>query len=231
MSLRHWIYRFSLSFKWIVSRRKVQSQHIWALVKNTTISKIFRGGCLIDPFVVRPVWILPSARLNLRKVQKRTFSHRVALKPLWIHPIVPMTLSPREDGGGIGLAAYGRNWENNYLLINDLYWQPGRAHLRRWQTSPGLNGFYSRLNYFSLAIVPSRGACAMSTICGLNARSKVLRHLHSSKMPWDAGRFSIFKMFQKLSYWGTASPFTSDYTWNLSSFYFFSASLRLKKNQ
>lgn len=137
-------------------------------------------------------------------------------------------ISPR-GWRGIGLAAYGRNWENNYLLINDLYWQPGGAHMRRWETSSGLNGFYSRLNYFSLAIVPSRGACAMSTICGLNTRSKVLRHLHSSKMPWDAGRFSIFKMFQKLSYWGTASPFTSDYTWNLSSFYFFSVSLRLKK--
>lgn len=67
----------------------------------------------------------------------------------------------------IRLVAYGSSQENNYPLINDLYSRCSGAHLRPWETSPGLNRSYSHLNYFSLAIVLLRGACGMSTICGL----------------------------------------------------------------
>lgn len=111
---------------------------------------------------------------------------------------------------GIGLAVHGCNGENNYLLINDLYWQPGGAHLQRWETSPGLKGFYSRLNYFSLAIVLSRGACVMSTICGLKRRWKSFDIYIAAECSETRVDFPYLRWFQKLSYSGTASPFTSD---------------------
>lgn len=65
---------------------------------------------------------------------------------------------------------------------------PGMAELIRGaEPSLGLNRSYSPLNYLSLAIVLLRGACGMSTTCGIIKRWKVLQHLHTS-------RSSTFKM-------------------------------------
>lgn len=137
-------------------------------------------------------------------------------------PNCPDDLISLRGWRGSRLAAHGCIGENSYLLINDLYWRPSRAHLRLWEASPGLNGFYSRLNYFSLAIVPSR-ACVMRTIFGLK-RSTVLGHLHSGRMPWDAGIFSIFEMVSET--FSVSVNLRLD--WNL---FFFCQILEAEKNQ
>lgn len=70
----------------------------------------------------------------------------------------------------------------------------------------------------------------MSTICGLKRRSKVLGHLHSSRMPWDAGRFSIFKMVSEAFIrWNSVSIHLILDLESFGFFFFFSTSLRMKK--
>lgn len=132
--------------------------------------KVFRGECLIDSFVVRPIWMPPSARLNLCNKHKDWLSHTGLL---WKHSglvqlyrwLYLTDRMARDPIGGVWQQS--REW----LPVNKWsVWQPGEAHLLRWEMSLGLNGFYSHLNYFSLAIFLSRGACVMTTICGLKRR-------------------------------------------------------------
>lgn len=95
------------------TKESVKSAYLSAGKKYKWLSQVFGEG-LIDLFLVRPVWMPPSVRLNRLDSSSCTDE-----------------LIPLGAWRGIGLAAYGRNREDSYLLINDLYWQPGGAHLGR----------------------------------------------------------------------------------------------------
>lgn len=102
---------------------------IWALIKTTAVRKVFRGECLIDSFVVRPVWMPPSARLNMCIRQKdllatKTFSTPGSFENTLDWSSCTADLIPLTEWRGIRLAACGSNLENNYQLINDLYGGP-----------------------------------------------------------------------------------------------------------